>query len=523
MNNKIIKLIFFILVFSPLLIYLGPRSFVAQDEGYYALQSRWILESGNWLAPQWWNNIVYDRSIGIQWLIAFSQLVFGRSIWAAHLPTTIFAFSTLYFTSEISKRIIDDKYYWISPLILATSFLWLDNAHLSTQDMALLSIECFGLFTITQLIDNKSDDLKSQPLFFLIGLTVGLGFLFKTFMIFVPILAIFPFLFLNHRSLFTSRFFLIGILTGFIPVLIWLFLSYRLYGLEAISLLFSKFYHLSSSSQYSQSNFFYIWKIALQVFPYSLFIPYGVYIAFNYVHKKYLYILLVYPFIIFALLSLFNTKTSYYALQLMPSIAIISSIGIYFFFSHPRSNKVFARAFLLVFSIILFFLIGFLLIFQNKFIVLGTFSNSHYNLLYSVLILALAWLLPLFRVCRKHLLVSFLLGPYLALMFVTQAGFLTNRSHSVPAFLDSPPLNDILSVNKPDFIFNAQDLDSDAFSQLVKIALYSPNLGTNVELNDVNTHLNYYWIQSSDLSSMVNYRLINDNPTVSPWVLVRNY
>ena len=65
------------LLFFPLLLYFGKRSLVAYDEGFYALQARWILEKGNWTVPLWWDQYVLDRTIGIQFLIAKSQEIFG--------------------------------------------------------------------------------------------------------------------------------------------------------------------------------------------------------------------------------------------------------------------------------------------------------------------------------------------------------------------------------------------------------------------------------------------------------------
>ncbi len=50
---KRIKLIYKALLFSPLLIYLGKRSLLAYDEGIYALQAKWIINSNNWIAPMW--------------------------------------------------------------------------------------------------------------------------------------------------------------------------------------------------------------------------------------------------------------------------------------------------------------------------------------------------------------------------------------------------------------------------------------------------------------------------------------
>ena len=75
--------------FLPLLLSAAPRSFLAHDEGYYALQARWIQQSGQWLAPLWWDQPLYDRTIGAPWLIATSQQLLGPSAWAAHLPSLL--------------------------------------------------------------------------------------------------------------------------------------------------------------------------------------------------------------------------------------------------------------------------------------------------------------------------------------------------------------------------------------------------------------------------------------------------
>ena len=104
--RKINKLnIFKILIFLPLLIYLGKRSLVAYDEGFYALQAKWILNNENWFAPMWWGDISLDRTIGIQALIAFSQRIFGESNFSIYIPNLLASFFMLYFTHELHNLI----------------------------------------------------------------------------------------------------------------------------------------------------------------------------------------------------------------------------------------------------------------------------------------------------------------------------------------------------------------------------------------------------------------------------------
>ena len=99
----------FFLLFSPLLIYIGKKSFLAYDEGIYILQSKWILNLNNWIAPMWWGEVSVDRTIAIQALIALSQKIFGNSNFSIYIPNIIFSFLMLFITYKLHEEIIDKK------------------------------------------------------------------------------------------------------------------------------------------------------------------------------------------------------------------------------------------------------------------------------------------------------------------------------------------------------------------------------------------------------------------------------
>ena len=140
MINRILKFknLYKLLIFIPLIFYFGKRSYIAFDEGFYALQARWILDKGNWIIPLWWDEYVLDRTIGLQFLIAKSQEIFGRNIFFAYLPTTAAAILMLFVTYKLHEEFFNKKYAIISPLILSTSYLWFDYSHLATQDIICL-------------------------------------------------------------------------------------------------------------------------------------------------------------------------------------------------------------------------------------------------------------------------------------------------------------------------------------------------------------------------------------------------
>ena len=174
MNSKILKLknFFKISIFIPVIFYFGKQSYIAYDEGFYALQARWILEKGNWTIPLWWDEYILDRTIGIQFLIAKSQEIFGTNMFAAYLPTTIASIIMLFITFKLHQEFFDQKYAIVSPLILSTTYLWFDYSNLATQDMIYSCLVTVGIFALI-----KIKTKKNKFFILLFGVWIGLAFM----------------------------------------------------------------------------------------------------------------------------------------------------------------------------------------------------------------------------------------------------------------------------------------------------------------------------------------------------------
>ena len=98
-----------IFLFIPLLIYFGKRSLIAYDEGFYALQSRYILENSNWIGPTFLDSLSTDRTIGIQFLLALSRNIFGESLFALYLPILLASVLMIFSTYHLHKELLNDK------------------------------------------------------------------------------------------------------------------------------------------------------------------------------------------------------------------------------------------------------------------------------------------------------------------------------------------------------------------------------------------------------------------------------
>ena len=158
MFNRIskFKYLFQLIIFIPLIFSFGKRSYIAFDEGFYALQARWILDKGNWTIPLWWDGYVLDRTIGLQFLIAKSQDIFGRNIFSAYLPTTAASILMLFITYKLHEEFFNKKYAIFSPLILSTTYVWFDYSHLATQDIIYSCLVTIGVFSLVKIKSEKN-------------------------------------------------------------------------------------------------------------------------------------------------------------------------------------------------------------------------------------------------------------------------------------------------------------------------------------------------------------------------------
>ena len=325
-----------VLITLPLLLLNGdPQSLLAHDEGFYAVQARWIWESGDWITPQWWGKPIYDRSIGIQWLIALAYHLFGLNEFSARLPSTIACICSVLLTYEIGIILFDRKIAWLGAVILMLMGLWVSEAHTAQQNTALVAIELLGILSLLKITDLRSDRLLASRYNWLWGTvasaTIGWGFIIKGFMIFVPIVALIPYL-LSHRhyrKLLVNPGIYLGLIVGAIPTGVWLTLSYNKYGMMPIQELISKLLFLSKADTYNPGPFYYLWNLPANIFPWALFSLIGAIVVWwrllpdlNYAA---LTLTLGYPILLFILLSSFRTRMPYYTMQLLPLMALFAA------------------------------------------------------------------------------------------------------------------------------------------------------------------------------------------------------
>ncbi|MEH1809252.1 MAG: ArnT family glycosyltransferase [Nostoc sp.] len=309
----------------PLLLFTsGHNSLMAHDEALYASRARLMFDSGNWIAP--WEK-AHHKTPGPYWLIASFYKLFGISDTSARLPSMIASIFSLWLVYEIGKIMLGKKLAWLATAILSVEFLWLQYSRLSTPDVPMIFLVLLAIFSLLKIeLHPKYHYFWS----FLAGLSLGLGFLVRSFMIFLPIIALLPYLIWEHhrhRHLSNPILYL-GFFVGLIPTCVWLWLSWLHYGNQSFEELLKFVVQLGSEDRNHNGPLFYLWNIPLKAFPWAFFGVLGLFLTLRRPIFRYQLILVGFPLVLFVELTIFSTRLSHYSLCLYPFIAFLASVGL---------------------------------------------------------------------------------------------------------------------------------------------------------------------------------------------------
>ena len=309
----------------PLLLFTsGHNSLMAHDEALYASRARLMFDSGNWITP--WET-AHHKTPGSYWLIASFYKLFGISDTSARLPSMIASIFSLWLVYEIGKIMLGKKLAWLATAILSGEFLWLQYSRLSTPDVPMILLVLLAIFSLLKTeLHPKYHSFWS----FIAGLSLGLGFLVRSFMIFLPIIALLPYLIWEHhrhRHL-TNPILYLGFFVGLIPTGIWLWLSWLHYGNQSFEELLKFVVQLGSEDREHNGPLFYVWNIPLKAFPWPFFGLLGLFLTVRRPIPLYQLILVGFPLVLFVELSIFSTRLPHYSLCLYPFIALLASMGL---------------------------------------------------------------------------------------------------------------------------------------------------------------------------------------------------
>lgn len=315
-----ISIAFFLAAIILASIGLGNLPLNDWDEGVRALVSREIYRTNNWLYPTLHGQPYFFKPPLMHWLIAASYHIGGVSELTTRLPGAFLSACGVPLLYLVARELVVEN---LPAVFAASVYLTLlpvaRHGRLAMLDGMVVSLFLLLLFCL----------LKSrQERRWALGIGLCLGGIALTKGLLVVLLGAIALAFLiseKQLTLFTSRYFWIGIFLGSLPVISWYLAQWQHYGHSFLEVHFQA-QGLSRISQAVDGNtgqpWYYLFELLKLSLPWLLFLPGGLYLAWQKRSTSWGRLVLIGMVIYLGAISMMKTKLPWYMMPLYPFFAL---------------------------------------------------------------------------------------------------------------------------------------------------------------------------------------------------------
>ncbi|NBX02073.1 glycosyltransferase family 39 protein [bacterium] len=147
---------------------IGSLPLIDPDEPFYALTTREMVESGDWVTPRIFGEPQFEKPILFYWQTCLSQKLFGESPFASRLPVALAASLVVFLTWQIGRTLLSPLAGFLSAIVLATSTLFVVMSRIMLTDISHTFFISLSMFCLWRAFHDEDRRLK-----WLIGLTVA--------------------------------------------------------------------------------------------------------------------------------------------------------------------------------------------------------------------------------------------------------------------------------------------------------------------------------------------------------------
>lgn len=354
------RLLLIICIISSCLYFsnLQSRDFWAPDEGDFAEIVKEL--DYNYVVPHLNGKPYSEKPPFFYYIIHASKkaLYWAKDETSLRIPTSLFALLCGMFFFITIRKFFETEKALLSTFILTSAPLYYWQARYLQVDMV------FAVFTISSLLSFFwFHHSHKKSFFYLFFLFSGLAFMTKgplSIILVIPVIIIYLLLEKNF-NIFKMKETYIGILLLMAIVLPWYAAVYFKEGLPYLyeNIIHQNLIRFFDAWSHKRPVYYYLTTLPLDFFPWSLFLPFGIYLTFSeFKHDTKTKFFLIWFLWMFTFLSFSSGKISKYMLPVLPSISFIASFG----FTKEKSKY---NLIILTFLSMIFLILGGLLFFYK--------------------------------------------------------------------------------------------------------------------------------------------------------------
>ncbi|MEH2438857.1 ArnT family glycosyltransferase [Nostoc sp.] len=302
------------------LIFLGNSALRDWDEGTYAIVAREIYRTGNWLYPTIQGEPFLLKPPLMQWLIAACYHLGRVQELTTRLPGTVLTalgVPLLYLVGRLAFN--ESLPALFAALVYLTMLPVVRHGRLAMLDGMTISFFLLLLFCLLKARQNRK---------YALGVGFCLGLIILTKGMIVLLLGAIAILFLladRQLALLKSPYLWVGILLGNAPAIAWYTAQWQRYGNTFLEVHFqAQAYDRLVQTVEGNSGpvWYYLLEILKYGFPWLLFLPGGLYLAWKKRHDTWGSLVLLGTIIYLGTISLMRTKLPWYVMPVYPFLAL---------------------------------------------------------------------------------------------------------------------------------------------------------------------------------------------------------
>lgn len=155
---------------------LGSLGLIDPDEPFYALTSREMVQTGDWLTPRVFGEPQFEKPILFYWETCLAQLTFGDNEFAARVPGALAASFLVFLTWGIGRRLLTPFAGFLAAVVLATGVEFVLMTRLMLTDISHALFITAGMYCLWRAFH---DEEKRTRWLLLLTVTSALGMLTK--------------------------------------------------------------------------------------------------------------------------------------------------------------------------------------------------------------------------------------------------------------------------------------------------------------------------------------------------------